>query len=433
VARTKSIDLSARLQAHLSASEIRDRAQSTGAFRRLRKIDPFHFVLSLVFGFGLGPQRTLAGLRRAFMGIAGLSLAPSAFYDRFTSAMVRLLAELAATVLERTAGVERELEGPFRTLAGLVAIDSTILRLRDFLADAFPGSRTNHSKAAIKIHTVMNAVAWRATIRIGAGRWSDVRGLSIGDWVENKLLLLDCAYFSYGLFESIRMHSGFFVVPVPAKVNPRVRAVAVGPQTAVGKKLREATACFRGPVLDLDGLATYHRANARPRIGARRSGLFRYVGVRNEETRELWLCATNLPRELFSAQAVASVYRARWLVELLFKSLKNDLNLDQLGSSKPEVVQSLIYASVIGWAVTNGIREEVAARIADARRVTPQRWARLIRSFAPLLLEIAAAPRSRLARLLALQVERVLRAEAHDPHLRRRSTYERAVGAVLPE
>lgn len=432
MARTKSIDLSSAFQELLSATEIRERAKACGAFVRLRKIDPFQFVLSLVFGFGLGPERTLAGLRRAFLTISGAGLAPSAFYSRFSAELVNLMADLAAKVVARAAGTRYELAGPFRALAGLLAVDSTILRLRDLLADAFPGSRTNHSKAAIKLHAVMSATAWGASIKITAGRASDVRALRIGRWVKNKLLLLDCGYFSYALFESIRMQSGFFIAPLPARVNPSVRGVAIGPAGAVGKKLRETVAHFRGRLLDVDGLASYHRANARPRVGARRSGAFRYIGVRNEQTGELWLCATNLPRESFSAQAVASIYRARWLVELLFKSLKNDLNMDHLGSTKAEVVQSLIYASIIGWAVTNALREQVAAKAAEARRITPQRWGRLVREFAPSLLTIAAAPRSRLAILLARHIERVLRAEAYDPHRARPSAFECALSGQRP-
>jgi putative transposase len=432
VARTKSIDLSSAFQELLPATEIRGRAKYWGAFVRIRKIDPFLFVLSLVLGFALGPERTLAGLRRAFLTVAGGRLAPSAFYSRFSARLVELMADIAAKVVERAAGGSHELVGPFGALAGLIAVDSTILRLRDLLADAFPGSRTNHSKAAAKVHAVMSATAWGASIKITAGRCSDVRTLTIGRWVKNKLLLLDCGYFSYGLFESIRLQQGFFVVPLPAKVNPLIQEVAIGPRKAAGRKLRETVAGFSGTLLDIDGLATYHRANARPRVGARRSGVFRYIGVRNEETGELWLCATNLPRESFSAQAVASIYRARWLVELLFKSLKNDLNMDHLGSTKAEVVQSLIYASVIGWAVTNALREEFAAKAAEARRITPQRWGRLFREFAPFLLMIAAAPHSRLATLLAPQIERVLRAEAYDPHRRRRSTLERATSGQRP-
>jgi IS4 transposase len=399
--------------------------------KRQRKVDPYHFVLALVFGFALGPERTIAGLRRAFLSISNVRLVNSSFFDRFTDRLVRLMAELAAVVIERTAaGVPRDLTGPFKALSGLLAIDSTLIHLHDLLQDTFPGSRHN-TKAAVKLHTVMNATAWRASVWITDGRASDVRSLKIGEWVKNKLLLLDCAYFSYALFERIRLNSGLFVVPLPAYVNPEIRSVAAGPERAEGKRLREVVARFRGPVLDVDGIATY-RWSAQRRAGARRSGVFRYVGIRNEATGELWLCATNLPRDRFSAEAVASIYRARWLVELLFKSLKNDLNMDQIPTTKPEVAQCLIYASLIAWAVSNALREEIAATAAEPKRVTPQRWARLVRVFAPDLLKIAGAPRSKLATYLAACVERVLRTEAIDPHRARATTLSRALREEIP-
>ena len=59
-------------------------AHDVGLIKRNRKIDPVTLFWVLVLGFGVGFQRTLALLRRAYQTASAKKLAPSAFYDRFT-------------------------------------------------------------------------------------------------------------------------------------------------------------------------------------------------------------------------------------------------------------------------------------------------------------------------------------------------------------
>ena len=427
MAREKSIDLRARAKQVMPPTEVRALARACGLIEREREFDAAAFASTLAFG----PRNTgIDGLRRAYELATRSSIARSTFYDKFTPESVAFTSELAARVVQRTARCPA-LDQGFQSLAAVLAIDSTVIRLCELLRDQFPGSRTNHSKAAVKLHTVMNATAWNMSVKITSGKTADVRALKIGRWTRGKLLLMDCAYFSYDLLERIRLTGGYFVVRLPAHVNPTVKSVLRGPTGVDDVRFRDVVNEFDGPVLDVDGLAKYRHNKGRRRVGARKSGVFRFVGVRDPESGELWTYATNLPSS-FSAEAVASVYRARWIVELLFKSLKNDFDLDQLRSSNPNVVQTLIYATVVGWAISNELRQAFAENSPVARRVTPQRWARVTREVGPLLVAILARPNSHLAGSLAQIVEALLRFEAHDPHLARASTIERALkgGAV---
>ena len=74
-----------------------------------------------------------------------------------------------------------------------------------------------------------------------------------------------------------------------------------------------------------------------------------------------------------SAEDVAAVYRARWVVELLFKELKRVYNLDVITSADPVIMEALVLTALLTMVVSHRIfhylRASVPAPI--ARRITP--------------------------------------------------------------
>ena len=69
--------------------------------KRARKVDIVALVCTLVLGFDRGAKRTVASLRRAYAMSTETTLAPSAFYDRFTPALAELMRELTMHIPER--------------------------------------------------------------------------------------------------------------------------------------------------------------------------------------------------------------------------------------------------------------------------------------------------------------------------------------------
>jgi len=65
---------------------------------------------------------------------------------------------------------------------------------------------------------------------------------------------------------------------------------------------------------------------------------FRVVGVRNEDADDYHLYVTNLSREEFFPADLAQIYRCRWEVELLFRELKTQYDLDEFDTSNEDVV-----------------------------------------------------------------------------------------------
>lgn len=425
MARPKSIGLRDRLTTLLPNRTLWRLAREAGFVQRSRKVKPPAFVWALVFGYAFGGERTLAALRRAYETATKTKLVPSAFRDRFNASLVRFLQAAVGLVLDRLAEPSRALAGELGAFKEVLAADATVIRLHSFLANAFPGCRTNHTKAALKLHVVMTVNGnGPKSVKITPERKNDGKVLRVGKWVKDRLLLFDLGYYRYQLFDCIRRNGGFFLTRLKVNANPTIVAVHRRWRGAsvplVGQKLQDVIGRLQREEIDAEIEVDFKR---RQYAGKRSSGRqrFRLVGIRNDETGAYHLYVTNLPAKQFSAKDVAAVYRARWTIELLFKSLKSDFALDQMPSRNKHVVLSLLYASILTWVASRELLLAVRKLLADeGSRVTQGRWTRLLRTWAAALLVIVTSP-PRHGGELARAVEFALLAEGPDPHRSRLS------------
>ena len=138
----------------LSPEFVHDVARDSGAFVRLRKIDPFSLTWMLILGSLSGRVRCLAELRRLYQRVSGVLVEESSFYDRFTPALSVMLSTFIGHVLQHAWGAARPAKGRLAGFADILTADSTVVRLHHFLAKRFAGTRTNQGGAALKAHVV---------------------------------------------------------------------------------------------------------------------------------------------------------------------------------------------------------------------------------------------------------------------------------------
>ncbi len=436
MAHAQRIALRQQLTSLVPAARVRSRARELGVVVRERRVDIVALVWALALGFGAGSERTIAGLRRAFGRATRVHLVPSAFYDRFTPALARLMKTLVADVLDAIVPPAHALCGEFAAFRDVLAIDSTVIRLHDLLAKSFAACRTNHTLAAAKFHVVMN-VAGRGlrSVKLTGERVHDGPVLRAGPWVRGKLLLFDLGYYRFQLFDRIAQEGGYFLSRLKDGANPIITAVyrtEGGRGVAlVGERLQDVLGRLRRPVLDVEVEVTFRRrAYKGSRHGAR--ARFRLVGVRNEASGRYHLYLTNVPPETLPAERVAALYAARWCVELLFREWKQSYRLDDLPSSKRHVVETLLYASILTLAASRALHRAIAARRKKlAHRLPEERWAAVFAVVALDLLRVLVGASAR-RRELAREVERFLCHEAIDPNVGRRLLLQRVgSGAAL--
>lgn len=423
MARKKSIGIRSQLKGLVSDKQLSTVARETGFVKRRRKVDPAKFFWTLVLGFATGGQRQIAGMRRAYEVSTGDSLVPSSFYDRFSPVLTKFLKAILAYVIDKVAAPTEVLKGSLAWIKDLVVTDATVIRLHDALQKAFAACRTNHTKAAAKLHIVMSVLgAGPSTVKISGERTHDSKRFAVGPWCCDRLLIFDLGYYRFALFDAIQRYGGYFLSRLKVNANPVIVTVNAGTQrdecTLVGQRLKDVLPHLRRPVLDVDIEASFCR---RVYAGVRSSGRqrFRLVGIRDEEKKEYHLYVTNLPVDKIPAADIGVLYRERWCVELTFKHLKSSFHLAEMPSRKKHVVESMIYASILTLVASKQLLVAIREKLRRERhRLKECRWARLLSTFADHILRIVnSAPRH--ARDIARRLEPLLLIEILDPHLRR--------------
>lgn len=423
MARKHSTQLLPTLKRLGNRRRLQDVARQYGVIVRQRTVSPYALFWTLVLGFTTGNERTLAGLRRAFEKASGRTISPSAFYDRFTPALARMMRAVLTDLMAGTMAVEQGLDGILSSFRDVLLIDSTLIRLNDLLAKSFPACRTNHTLAALKTHVILSVRGGGATsVKITPGRTHDGPVLRAGKWVRGRLLLFDLGYYRFQLFACINREGGFFISRLKDGANPRITALY---QTLrgrkvplVGEKLQDVLERLRRRVLDAEvELAfpkrTYRGKQTRARYRCR------LVGVWNEQTREYHLYLTNIPHCRLSAEDIALTYSARWLVELAFRELKGNYRLDEMPSAKRVVVETLIYAAFIAMLASERLLACIRKKLRreHRNRLPRERWAAVFVAACPDLLSLLLDHSVPATRTRFLQ--RMLMKEIVDPNLSR--------------
>jgi len=102
---------------------------------------------------------------------------------------------------------------------------------------------------------------------------------------------------------------------------------------------------------------------------------FRVVGVRDEDADDYHLYMTNLARKEFFPADLAEIYRCRWEVELLFRELKTQYELDEFDTSDEHVVRILLYAALLSLLVSRDLLDLVTEQADDELVFPTERWA----------------------------------------------------------
>ena len=319
-------------------------------------------------------------------------------------------------------------KGAWKSFRDVVLADATAVRLHDPLAGAFPACRTNHTRAAAKMHVVMS-VKGRGprSIKLTRERAGDGAVLRIGRWVKDRLLLFDLGYYRFQLFARIAQNGGYFISRLKKNANPMIESAnRVWRGRAVpieGQRLQQILPRLKRGVLDAQVVMEFYRRRYQGRRRRDRMEL-RVVAIRDTTAGDYHIFVTNIPADRLAADQIARSYAARWEIELLFRQLKTEYRLDELPSRKREVVEALLYATLITMVVSNTLLALVRRKHrGDADRARRVRWAALFAALAQQIVWVMVLPPRRI-RPIRILVEQTLLHEALDPNVSRTSLCE---------
>lgn len=362
---------------------LRELAKQTGMVKRERKIDPVVIFWSLVFGFGVELKRSLASLKRKYENKAGSRLGDSSWYERFSPELTLFLKECVLLGIEHYGKQKhRKLQDRLDKFEDVLIQDSTIIRVHESLAKKWPAVRTRKAAAGVKVSLLVSAVAnGPKTVALRSENTAEIKTLKIGPWVKNRILLVDLGFYKHQMFARVEENGGFFVSRLKGVANPKIVAVNSvcrgNSIDLVDKKWKEVEPLLKRQVLDAEVEIDFKRRSYKGKH-SKDTKSFRLVAHYDEATKKYHAYLTNIPKDVLDADEIASLYGARWEIELIFKELKSKYSLDVIEVKTPHTIAALIWTAILTMIVSRTIYncylDWGRANGKDISRFTQLRW-----------------------------------------------------------
>jgi putative transposase len=388
----------------LPSEKIDGIGRTTRFIRRLREISASAFVWSVVLSrFG----QSVPGFEQArqwFHQLTGKWIWPRPFQMRFKSESTVHLFERA---FEQAVGLWRRgtTRHPLaRHFADIVVCDSSLVQVSDVLRRWFYG--TLRTAASLKVLLAVSLWGLRPlAARIVPGHRHDARiDLPLEFLRPRSLVLFDKGFLDYARLQGLNDRSVFFICPFKQNCDAQVTRVHEGSNhlwKAIGrsqKALQLRTILPKGKRIrktsDLQVLLTDARRRVHQAIPAR------IVIVPGRDARQR-AYVTNLPADRWAPRAIVELYRLRWQIELLFKELKQHLNLCSVPTKDLHAAQVLLWASLIALALSRTVAGWLAPTwVGLAHAIRPAVLSRALRAAVPLLAHLLVLPTSETKHLL---------------------------------
>lgn len=211
----------------------------------------------------------------------------------------------------------------------LYALDSTFIEL---CLSVFPWARFRQTKGAVKLHTLLDLNgSLPAFVDITDGKTHDVTAARRMSLPQGSMVTMDRAYIDYQWLKTLTTKGIRFVTRM--KSNAAYRVVE-------RRKVDRHTGLHSDQTIHLTGPTTQKKYDE----------ALRRVSFRDPETGKFLVFLTNdfdLP-----AETIAAIYKARWEIELFFKTIKQNLKIKTfLGTSK-NAVMTQIWIALIAYLMT---------------------------------------------------------------------------------
>jgi hypothetical protein len=214
----------------------------------------------------------------------------------------------------------------------LLSLDSTTISLG---LNLFPWAHFRTAKGAIKVHTLLDhAGHLPAVVVMTAGKGSDIamaRGLQLP---KGSIVAMDRGYIDYRFLFRLTQDGVYFVTR--QKINAKCQVTA-----------RFAVNWLQGVTSDQHVVLRGQNSHAYP-------DALRRVGYRDPETGNhyvFWTTAFHL-----AAATIAAIYKARWQIELFFKTIKQNLKINTFLGTSENAVMTQIWIALLTYLMLAFLR-----------------------------------------------------------------------------
>ena len=220
--------------------------------------------------------------------------------------------------------------------AALYALDSTTI---DLCLALFPWARFRRTKAAIKLHTLLNLRgSIPEFIHISEGKLADVNVLDLLVPQPGAFYIMDRGYLDFERLYALHQAQAFFVTRSKRGFQFQRR---------YSHPIDKATGVLFDQTIVLTG---FYPAKAYPAV-------LRRVGYYDVETDKRLVFLTN--NFDLTALTIAMLYRSRWRVELFFKWIKQHLRIKAFYGTSENAVKTQVWTAIAVYVLVAIVKKEL--------------------------------------------------------------------------
>lgn len=342
-----------------TVSVVNDLRAKTGYNPRQRRATALRLLVVTVEAFLFGETLGFARLRAFFVKRFG-AIRQRAFQLRFKSAQAASFFKAAFEHLVASVGasLDLHLSGPLAAFDDLRVYDATGQRVPARGCAELPACV--HGRAGAKclvgyslLSGLVEEVLQDAETASDLPMWRRM----CAELRPRVLYLMDLAFFERDLFARAKAAGAHLVMRLKSGTKLKVLGhvhnqhfVAL-PGWSLTAYLQDASR-KRGTLYDLD-----------VRWGRGRDAVdLRLVGFAHGGRTGLRWYLSTVPRATLSAQHIVQVYRLRWLIEFLFRDIKQNADIGRSATADKHALQALTYGAMIAHVVVRSLRVAAALR-----------------------------------------------------------------------
>ncbi|MBI5452125.1 IS4 family transposase [Candidatus Gottesmanbacteria bacterium] len=220
------------------------------------------------------------------------------------------------------------------------ALDSTVI---DLCLALFPWARFHKTKAAVKLHTLLDLRGnIPTTVIITPGNIHDVTILDELCLESSAIYIMDRGYLDFGRLYTIHKTPAFFVTR--AKKNTKFRKMFSRPTKKSGEIMADQIGMLTG----------YYPRKHYP------EKLRRIVYIDRTINKRLVFLTNNMN---LSAKVIANLYKSRWQVELFFKWIKQHLKIKAFYGTSENAVKTQIWIAISVYVLIAIIKKQLNLKL----------------------------------------------------------------------
>lgn len=371
-------------------------ARATGFIKRSGEITAISFVYIMSFGFFGNGEIALTYLVSGLYKHFKVVVTPQALSKRinntsspkFLQAVLRKILEIQIKI-----GLGNKFTDYCTQFNGIYLQDSSQISLNEKLSEHFKGFGGGASTAALKLDFIYDITKFLVYgIKMTSSTVNDQRNAKeILKYIKTKSLIIrDLGYFTIDCLKKIQAKGAYYLSRLSICTHVYLNKDDKEPLAILDylRKLHsegKTSSNIKVYVGNTQRLETRLVAEKVPEhVSRQRAEKYRKKYKKPPSKYYLdWsgysIFITNIPEEMFSGGVIIGLYKIRWQIELVFKSLKSNIEIDILKGTNKNRIESLVYGKIITLVVTF-IIHNYTAHIAKEKEISGDKLTKFLMS-----------------------------------------------------